>query len=212
MTNSGRILKSNQLENHEIVVIGNGSSNPATSSTGQDPLAPVEEALLFTASEVEDLCAKARASGAADAAVTLEPAIGQLVSAMTSFAHDREIALQHASEGSARAVVDTAISITRWVLGRELSEPNALLELVSRALDEPLTTRPCVLHVHPELISLIYDASPDNVELVPDQTLELGEFRVVSDGPEVALDFETTFARAGEVLGAKATASEVEAQ
>lgn len=212
MTNNGRILKSNQLESHEIVVLGRTTApqTGARDAAVDRPHDQVEEALLFTATEVEDLCAKARASGAADASIALEPALQQLISTMSSFAHDHEVALQQASDGSSRAVVDTAISVARWVLGRELSEPSALLELVARALNEPLTSRPCKLRVHPDLISLIYEEAPETVELLPDGTLELGEFRVVSDGPEVAFHFDTLFERAGAALTGSDDVDDVE--
>ena len=38
---------------------------------------------------------------------------------------------------------------------------------------------------------------------VADQTLELGEFRVEHDGPEVAFRFETTLERAKSVLASQ---------
>lgn len=200
MTNSGRILKSNQLENHEIVLLGSAAAPVAPTTTGPSPEDPVEEALLFTASEVEDLCEKARASGAADAAASLGPAIERLVGTLGQFAHDEELAAARLQQDHAKAVVDTAATIARWVLGRELREPNALLEVVSRALNEPVGASPCRLRIHPDLVALLYEIAPESVELQPDHELEIGEFRVERDGPEVALQFDATLDRATELL------------
>lgn len=202
MTSNGRILKSNQLDNHEIVLLSKqGSHDPTGVRVGPpSPADPVEEALLFTASEVEDLCEKARASGAADAVLALEPALADVATALGAFAHEREVALGQAQQGAVESVIDTAMSVARWVLGRELSEPSALLELVARALNEPLSARVCKLRVHPDLVAMLYEIAPDRVELLADQSLELGEFRVEHDGPEVALRFDTTLGRATEAL------------
>lgn len=199
MTSNGRILKSNQLENHEIVLLGRA---PAPEPNNAMTDGEVEEALLFTASEVEDLCEKARASGAADAAATLGPAIEQMASAMATFVHDHEIATAREQQLHSHAVIDTAASIARWVLGRELSEPNALLDVIARAMNEPVGSRPCKIRVHGDLVPLLYDITPPGVELLTDQALELGEFRIEHEGPEIALRFETTLARAKDALQA----------
>lgn len=208
MTSSGRILKSNQLENHEIVLLGNPAVAIDRVVAPDRPAAALDEPLLFTASEVEDLCEKARASGAADAATTLRPALDMVADALTSFAHDHEIATTQAHRGNADAVLETATAVARWVLGREMSEPNALLDVVQRALNEPLAARTCTLCVHPEMVPLLYEIAPDSVEVAADHTLELGEFRVEHDGPEVAFRFDTTLERVKSALSADTSAGE----
>lgn len=203
MTSNGRILKSHQLSNHEIVLLGQpGESNrrrPASSAASDNP---VEEALLFTASEVEDLCEKARASGAADAAATLEPALNRVAVALEVFTHGHVEASAEHDKVQAESIISTAMHVARWVLGRELSDPAAVLELVSRALDGPVTSSPCKLRVHPELVPMLYEIAPEGVDVIADRLLEMGEFRVERDGPEVALRLDTALERARAALTA----------
>ncbi len=206
MTSNGRILKSHQLSSHEIVLLGqpgdrNHSATPHSSAASENP---VEEALLFTASEVEDLCEKARASGAADAAVTLEPALQRVAVALEEFAHAQTEVSAEGDRAEADAVVATAMEVARWVIGRELSDPTAVLDLVTRALDAPATSVVCRLHVHPELVPLLYGVAPETLEVVADHSLEMGEFRVEREGPEVALRLDTALDRARSALTAGA--------
>lgn len=202
MTSNGRILKSHQLSNHEIVLLGQ-PGEPRVLATPISSAAlhnPVEEALLFTASEVEDLCDKARASGAADAAATLEPALNNVADALETFSHDQVVATEAGDRAQANSLVETALDVARWVLGRELADPSAILDLVTRALDEPLSSTSCKLYVHPELVPMLYEVAPEPVEIVADQSLDVGEFRVERDGPEVALRLDTALDRARSAL------------
>jgi len=202
MTNNGRILKSHQLANHEIVLLGRpgeGASPQTRTSSGVSET-PVEDALLFTASEVEDLCEKARASGAADAAASLEPALGRVALALEEFSHDAAAATHETNREHSHAIIDSAMHVARWVVGRELSDPAAVLDLVAHALDEPISAIRCKLSVHAELVPLLYDLAPDSVEVVADYALEIGEFRVERDGPEVALRLDTALERARTAL------------
>ncbi len=206
MTSNGRILKSHQLASHEIVLLGQPGEREAASTphSSAAPENPVEEALLFTASEVEDLCEKARASGAADAAVTLEPALQRVAVALEGFSHAQSEVSSEGDRAQADAVVATAMEVARWVLGRELSDPTAVLDLVTRALDAPSTSITCRLHVHPELVPMLYGIAPETLEVVADRSLEMGEFRVEREGPEVALRLDTALDRARTALSAGA--------
>ncbi len=201
MTSNGRILKSHQLSNHEIVLLGQ-PGEPARPRTASSAVSdkPVEEALLFTAPEVEDLCEKARASGAADAAATLEPALNRVALALEIFTHGHTEATAESDQIQADSIISTAMHVARWVLGRELSDPAAILDLVTRALDEPVTSTPCKLRVHPELVPMLYEIAPNGVDVVADRALDMGEFRVERDGPEVALRLDTALERARDAL------------
>ncbi len=202
MTSNGRILKSHQLSNHEIVLLGQPGEPPTSLApiSSATPHNPVEEALLFTASEVEDLCEKARASGAADAAATLEPALKNVADALETFSHGQAAASAAGDRAQADSVVETALDVARWVLGRELTDPSALLDLVTRALDEPVSSASCKLYVHPELVPMLYEVAPEPVEIVADRSLDVGEFRVERDGPDVALRLDTALDRARYAL------------
>lgn len=197
---NGRVLKSHELQGHDIVLVNERAESSA--SIRRDSAASFvtppseEEILLFTAEEVEDLCEKARASGAAQAAATLEPALVQVAQAMETFAHDQSEAMHWVRGATAQAIVDMSTTVTRWVLGRELSDPTALLELVSRALADRSSTVESTLRVHPDLVPLVFEVAPDNLHIVGDAKLEHGEFRVESDGPHVAFRFDTALDRA----------------
>lgn len=202
---SGRVLKSNQLDDHEIVVLhdqqeSSSVDEPKSAVPVTAPTTEVDEALLFTASEVEDLCAKARASGAADAAASLEPALAQVAAAMETFVHQQHAAQDESRRAQTREIVDTSMSVAKWVLGRELGDPAVLLELVDRALGDRSSDATSTVRVHPDLVPLLFEIAPDHLDVRGDRGLQLGEFLVDSGGPDIAFRFDTALDRASAAL------------
>lgn len=202
MMSSGRVLKSSETAGHDIVTLPHRDPNggAATRNSIDANPAMVDDALLFTAAEVEDLCEKARGSGAADAGTVLEPALHRIAAALEEFgARDLDVA-STAQRSDAGMIVETALTVARWILGRELADPQALADLVENAMDQPLTSAPSTLFVHPDLAVVLGEIAPANVEVVADKGIAIGEFRSTSSGPDVSFRFDVALGRAQNAL------------
>lgn len=203
MMSSGRVLKSHEVQGHDIVSLRDNGQEPSEATTGRNISVAeetVDEALLFTASEVEDLCEKSRIQGASDAGSVLEPALHQIADALEEFmSRDAELAAI-AQRSDADAIITIGIDVAKWILGRELSEPHAVLALVERALDQSLTSSASTLIVHPDLATVLGEIAPATVEVLADRDVEIGEFRSRSAGPEISFRFDVALGRAHDAL------------
>ena len=211
MMSKRRVVKSHEVDDHDVVALrdhptANGSTSEYNRQGGQpvvagsDGVEMVEEALLFTASEVEDLCEKARASGAADAAAVLEPSLHKIAESLEVFTMCDTEAAAAAHRVDAETIASTAIDVARWILRRELNDPKAVLDLVEHATEASTSAAVSTIRVHPDLATVLSEISPDTVEVLADRTLDVGEFRSESDGPEISLRFDIALNRAHEML------------
>ena len=213
MKSKRRVLKSHEVGDHDVVSLhdhptGAGSATNRSSQGGRAAVVDrsdgveivVEEALLFTTSEVEDLCEKARASGAADAAAVLEPSLHKIAEALEVFTMCDTDAAAAAHRTDAETIVSTAIDVARWILRRELSDPKAVLDLVELATEASTTGALSTIRVHPDLATVLSEISPETVEVLADRTLDVGEFRSKSDGPDISLRFDVALNRAHDML------------
>ena len=215
MRSKRRVLKSHEVDDHDVVALrhhptgystipprspGDGQAGFDADYEGSNDVEIVEEALLFTASEVEDLCEKARTSGAADAAAVLEPSLHKIAESLEVFTMCDTDAAAIAHRADAETIASTAIEVARWILRRELNDPKAVLDLVEHATEASTTGTVSTIRVHPDLATVLAEISPETVEVLADRTLDVGEFRSQSDGPEISLRFDVALNRAHEVL------------
>jgi len=100
----------------------------------------------------------------------------------------------------AETIASTAIDIARWILRRELKDPKAVLDLVQLATEASTTAAVSTIRVHPDLATVLSEISPETVEVLADRTLDVGEFRSESDGPDISLRFDIALNRAHEML------------
>lgn len=195
MSNQIRILKADDVARHAVVTLPRPE---APAAPRLDPAPRI--AAGSDESEVDVLVERARAEGAADAARLLEPSLRQLAGALSGLAEESAAARYAALRADSDAIVDTALLVCRWILDRELSEPDAVLDLAQRALAETGQSVATRLRVHPDLAAVLEAIAPDDLAVVADASLARGEFVTETAGPDVAFRFEQAIERAREAL------------
>lgn len=212
MRSKRRVLKSHEVDDHDVVSLhdhptGAGSvtnrsshGGRAADVNGSDGVEVIEEPLLFTASEVEDLCEKARASGTADGAAVLEPSLHKIAEALEVFTMCDTDAAAAAHRTDSETIASTAIDVARWILRRELNDPKAVLDLVQLATEASTSAAVSTIRVHPDLATVLSEISPESIEVLADRTLDVGEFRSESNGPDISLRFDIALNRAHDML------------
>ncbi len=202
MSNQIRILKADDVARHAIVTLPRAE---APDGPRVDPPPRIDAGSRDP--DVEVLVERARAEGAADAARVLEPSLRQLAAALSGLAEESAAARYAALRADSDVIVDTALQVCRWILDRELSQPDAVMELAQRALAETGQTVATRLRVHPDLAVALEASAPDAITVVADGSLAPGEFVTETAGPDVAFRFEHAIERARDELRERGEAS-----
>lgn len=187
MTSSRRVLKSGDVAAAAVIDIDPIQATPPT------------EPLLFTATETEALCETARQSGADEAMAGIGQileSISTTLEALTAQSPERQA---HALRADSAVLVDTAVAIAEWVLGRELREPAAVADLVDQALVEHDVPQAQRIRVAPDLAEELGALLP-GVDVVGDSDVAIGSFLIQTDGPDIGLQVGAALERARSAL------------
>lgn len=187
MTSNRRVLKSGDVTAAAVIEV-----DPVHSKTPDEPL-------LFTASETEALCETARQSGADEAMAGLGSVLESISTTLEALAAQSVERQALALRADSAVLVDNAIAIATWVLGRELRDPASVADLVEQALvenDRPQAQR---IRVAPDLADELGALLPD-VAVISDTDVAIGSFLIETDGPDIGLQLESALERARTAL------------
>ena len=184
-----RVLKAADIGQNAIVSVSPTRVRSERISDGDGPA-------IFTAADVEQLCAEARSVGAAEAAVALEAPLQRIAAGLTDLSSQDAEVQSTARRADAEAVAEAAIDVARWIIGCELADEQIVLNLVDRALSASGNDQVSRVLVHPDLADVLAEIAPDDLNVIGDTNIVAGEFTIVTDGPDISLRIESALATA----------------
>ncbi|MGI9607342.1 MAG: FliH/SctL family protein [Acidimicrobiales bacterium] len=174
---------------------GDATGEPATLAHGNG-----DHGRTIDLAEVEQRCADAHARGLAEGSDQLRDALETTRGSLDQLLEARPDALVAAMRADTRDVVDAAIALARWVLAKELADPDTLWEMVQRALLHAESPTPLRIQVQPDVASVLRDLVGPDITVVADGNLTSGEFVCRTDGPTISFRVEEALALASTAL------------